>query len=66
MTVFFSPDLMPLDDCKLLFVHEVFDVEKAGSQLNEFDEGVDSKASPVKRKYCNLYYDPVIVYFFRA
>ncbi|XP_056018667.1 E3 ubiquitin-protein ligase UHRF1-like isoform X2 [Ostrea edulis] len=48
-TVFIGPDLMPLDDCKLLFVNEIFDVEKPGTQINEFDETFDPSASPVKR-----------------
>jgi hypothetical protein len=28
---------MPLDDCKLLFTNEIFDVEMPGTQLNEKD-----------------------------
>lgn len=48
-TVFIGPDLMPLDDCKLLFVNEIFDIEKPGTQVNEFDEAFDASASPVKR-----------------
>ncbi|XP_063399253.1 E3 ubiquitin-protein ligase UHRF1-like [Mytilus trossulus] len=49
-TVFIGPDLMPLDDCKLLFVNEIFDVEMPGTQLNEYDTPVEQSASPVKRK----------------
>lgn len=41
---------MPLDDCKLLFVNEIFDVEMPGTQLNEYDTPVEQSASPVKRK----------------
>ncbi|XP_062593706.1 E3 ubiquitin-protein ligase UHRF1-like [Saccostrea cucullata] len=48
-TVFIGPDLMPLDECKLLFTNEVFDIEKPGTQINEFDETFDPSASPVKR-----------------
>lgn len=49
--LFFRPDLMPLDDCKLLFVNEIFDIEKPGTQVNEFDEAFDASASPVKRMF---------------
>lgn len=52
--LFFRPDLMPLDDCKLLFVNEIFDIEKPGTQVNEFDEAFDASASPVKRKFMSV------------
>ena len=41
---------MPLDDCKLLFVNEVFGIEKPGTQINEFDDTFDPSASPVKSR----------------
>ncbi|KAL5021077.1 hypothetical protein ScPMuIL_000232 [Solemya velum] len=48
-TVFIGPELTPLEDCKLLFVHEVFDVEKPGNQINIADVERDPSMSPVKR-----------------
>lgn len=45
---------MPLDDCKLLFINEIFDIEKPGTQVNEFDEAFDASASPVKRKFMSV------------
>lgn len=45
---------MPLDDCKLLFTNEIFDVEMPGTQLNEKDLEGDQMASPVKRKPFNM------------
>lgn len=50
LTFFPRPDLMPLDDCKLLFVNEVFGIEKPGTQINEFDDTFDPSASPVKSR----------------
>ena len=46
---FYRPDLMPLDDCKLLFTSEIFDIELPGTQLNEKDADGIQTASPVKR-----------------
>lgn len=46
---------MPLDDCKLLFVNEIFDIEKPGTQVNEFDEAFDASASPVKRMFMYMF-----------
>lgn len=53
--IFYRPDLMPLDDCKLLFVNEIFDIEKPGTQVNEFDEAFDASASPVKRMFMYMF-----------
>ena len=47
---------MPLDDCKLLFVNEVFSIEKPGTQINEFDDTFDPSASPVKSRL-TYYFD---------
>ncbi|KAL3878130.1 hypothetical protein ACJMK2_030501 [Sinanodonta woodiana] len=49
-TVYFGPDLTPLENCKILFVGEIFDIEKAGTQLNEADVANNPAASPVKRQ----------------
>lgn len=53
--IFYRPDLMPLDDCKLLFVNEIFDIEKPGTQVNKFDEAFDASASPVKRMFMYMF-----------
>ena len=45
-----SPDLTPLENCKLLFVDEIFACEKAGTQLTAEDLANNPTASPVKSK----------------
>ncbi|XP_021356809.1 E3 ubiquitin-protein ligase UHRF1-like [Mizuhopecten yessoensis] len=49
-TVFIGPDLMPLDDCDILFLNEIFGIEIAGTQLNVEDVAKDPSQSPVKRQ----------------
>ncbi|XP_067677716.1 E3 ubiquitin-protein ligase UHRF1-like [Haliotis asinina] len=49
-TVFIGADLMPLEDCKILFVDEIFSIEKAGTQLNEMRDADNPAISPAKRK----------------
>ena len=41
---------MPMKDCIIIFRDEVFEIEKAGTQLNTNDPETAS-LSPVKRKY---------------
>lgn len=47
---FCSADLMSLENCRLLFLTELFEIEKPGSQLTEQDIQLDPTASPAKRK----------------
>ncbi|KAK3584575.1 hypothetical protein CHS0354_024623 [Potamilus streckersoni] len=49
-TIYFGPDLTPIENCKLLFIGEIYDIEKAGTQLNKADVANNPAASPVKRK----------------
>ncbi|KAL4236714.1 ubiquitin-like with PHD and RING finger domains 2 [Mactra antiquata] len=48
-TVYFGPDLSPLENCKLLFVDEIFDIEEPGTQLSAEDLAANPNMSPVKR-----------------
>ncbi|KAK3103860.1 hypothetical protein FSP39_022483 [Pinctada imbricata] len=48
-TVYIGPDLMPLDDCNLMFIHEIFDIEKPGTQINENDTESTATPTPVQR-----------------
>ncbi|XP_013414439.1 E3 ubiquitin-protein ligase UHRF1 [Lingula anatina] len=48
-TVFLGADLMALEDCKILFIDEVFAIEKPGSQINTSDPG-SAAATPTKRQ----------------
>ncbi|KAH3867286.1 hypothetical protein DPMN_030412, partial [Dreissena polymorpha] len=48
-TVYFGPDLTPLENCKLLFVDEIFTVEEPGTQLTAEDLARNPSMSPVKR-----------------
>lgn len=41
---------MPLENCRLLFISELFDIEKPGTQLTKKDLMLDPSASPAKRK----------------
>nr|KAG5688100.1 hypothetical protein BaRGS_031293 [Batillaria attramentaria] len=50
-TVYIGADLMPLENCRLLFLTELFEVEKPGTQLTEQDLLLDPTASPAKRKH---------------
>ncbi|KAK7467888.1 hypothetical protein BaRGS_00036893 [Batillaria attramentaria] len=49
-TVYIGADLMPLENCRLLFLTELFEVEKPGTQLTEQDLLLDPTASPAKRQ----------------
>ena len=41
---------MSLENCRLLFLTELFEIEKPGTQLTEQDIQLDPTASPAKRK----------------
>ena len=42
---FYSEDLVPLEDCLILFTKEIFKIEKAGSQIREGDGTVEKRKS---------------------
>ena len=54
---FCSADLMSLENCRLLFLTELFEIEKPGTQLTEQDIQLDPTASPAKRK---PFFSPVL------
>ncbi|XP_076461119.1 E3 ubiquitin-protein ligase UHRF1-like [Babylonia areolata] len=49
-TVYIGTELMALENCRLLFLNELFDIEKPGTQLTEQDLQLDPSASPAKRQ----------------
>ncbi|KAL8608900.1 hypothetical protein ACOMHN_063029 [Nucella lapillus] len=49
-TIYLGADLMPLENCRLQFLTELFDIEKPGTQLTELDIQMDPTASPAKRQ----------------
>ncbi|XP_025095806.1 E3 ubiquitin-protein ligase UHRF1-like isoform X2 [Pomacea canaliculata] len=49
-TLYIGSDLMPLENCRLLFISELFDIEKPGTQLTKKDLMLDPSASPAKRQ----------------
>ena len=55
MVLLFRADLMPLENCRLLFLTELFDIEKPGTQLTEQDLQQDPSASPAKREFLFLF-----------
>ncbi|KAK7110903.1 E3 ubiquitin-protein ligase UHRF1-like [Littorina saxatilis] len=49
-TVYLGADLAPLENCRLIFLTELFEIEKPGAQLTERDILLDPTASPAKRQ----------------
>jgi len=52
-TVYIGKDLVPFQDCKIIFVDELFKIEEVGSQLN-VNRPVDGILSPAKREFSDF------------
>jgi len=51
--VCFRKDLVPFENCKIIFVDEIFAIEKPGTQINLFHLAADESA-PSMRKTVTL------------